>query len=302
MDPKPASEFAPMREGLWAGLDEEIYHNHKAAPEVNRGLIVEMVTETPEHVKASIDGLRVKKITEAMQIGLLVDKALLEPDRFKEGVSHWVVPDGMKLSTKEGIAWKKDHLGPDEGGLPRLKSDAAKDISGMIEKIMKHKQARAMVELAVKQESAFAFDKDTGLLRKCRSDMRLSDLDGRIVVGDLKSTMPGGATSGIWSSHCARRGYHIQSVFYSDIYNDLFNGANPAFLFLVVERKPPYSVRVFQIDMEGRTAAREKCKRALEMFAKCKASGVWPGYREEIETIKLPSWELSPTEDVVDLQ
>lgn len=308
MDPivtLPASVFVPYTEGIFR-LPEEIYHSPVKAPAISRGLVVELLRNSPAHAKAMIDGLTKKTVTKAMSSGTLVDKALLEPERFQEGLSHWVKPEGMKLNTKEGLAWKKDHPGPGEpGGLPQVPMDTdsaaeagINDIKEMVESVMRHTTARAIVEQSTKQESAFCFDGDTGLLRKCRSDARMVDDDSRLVIADLKGTFPGGSVPSAWSVQCARMGYHIQDAFYSDIYRDL-TGEKVWFLFIVVERKPPYAVQVFQIDNDGRHHAREKYKRALEDFRKCKETGIWPANNGRIHIIRLPRWELSPADPIV---
>lgn len=281
--------FIPNTEGVFM-IPAELYHNHTMAPEVSRSLVVEMVNNCPFVVKSIIDGRIPKKVTKAMDSGTLVDKALLEPDSFREGLSHWILPEGLDLRSKDGLAWKKDH--PDLPAL-KLRTDApgeasAEDIAGMIESVMAHSKMRYAVERSVKQESAFCFHPDTGLLRKCRPDMRLSDHNG-ITLPDLKSTMPGGTSKHRWSSHCADMHYNIQQAFYSDIYRDLL-GCEPFFLFFVVERKYPYLCRIFQIDEADKEAGRKQYQKALERYAECKASGVWPKHSEDIEIVQLPKW------------
>ena len=287
--------FIGGKEGVFAGVPDFIYHNHKLAPEVSRGLVVEMLRTSPAHVKALIDGaLSPKKVTKPMEIGSLFDKALLEPDLFKDGHSHWVRPEAItNLNSKEGRGWKKDH----PGDLPVLKFQEAADIQGMIESVMRHKLARRIIEESSKQESAFCKDPDTGLLRKCRTDARLIENSGRMLIADLKSTFFGCAAPEVWSNHCAKMNYHIQDQFYSGIHRDLA-GEDPFFVFLVVERRPPYAVRIFEIHEEGRARAREKCSRALEKFSECKAKGEWPSYPETIERIRLPFWELHPSDPI----
>lgn len=304
MTGSPANSFAPNTEGTF-DIPDSLYHDHIKAPDISRGLIVEMLQETPAHVKALLDG-QAKPFTKAMQFGTLLDKALLEPDRFKAGMSHWIVPEGIKLSTKEGIAWKKDHPGiKDEGGLPYLKATndspseaSAEDMQEMIESIMRHKVARRIIEQSIKQESAFAVDKDTGLMRKARPDMRLVDNHSRLVLVDLKSTFRGGAGRRAWKQHARRMGYLYQDSHYSGVYEDLF-GETPFFNFLVVERKPPYAVQLFQIGDRGKHFAIEECKRAMAEFRKCKETGIWPAYPEIIQTIDFEDWELQPKEEMV---
>lgn len=294
------TEFQPNTEGIWSGVPEEIYHDHKATPEVNRGMIVEMIARSPAHVKCMMEGKKPRKVTAAMETGTLIDHALLEPHRFKEGVSHWIRPEGLNLTTKEGIQWKKDHP-----GLPYLQARnesanlaSAEDIDNMIAAVMKDPVGRRIIEQSFKQESAFALDKETGLLRKCRLDTRLVDNSGRLTITDLKSTFIGGTSDETWARHCARMGYWIQAPWYSGIVKDLFN-EDPFFLFLVVERKPPYAVRVFQIHEEGVHAGNEACKRAMHKIAECKQKNEWPGYKDPggIKTIKLPRWVLEPKDE-----
>lgn len=288
----PADKFKTGAEGLYS-IPDLLYHDHKLAPDISRSLVVEMITRSPAHVKAIIDGDAVKKVTPAMQLGTLTDKALLEPDRFKEGVSHWVRPEGMVFTTKEGKAWRDEH-----SAMPIITSEEAEDIRGMCESVLRHRLGRIIVENSIHQESAFCSDPATGLLRKCRPDARGFDDDQRLMLSDLKTTFVGGATPSAWSAHCARMSYHIQQTFYSDIYRDLI-GEMPFFLFMPVERKPPYACRIFQIHEEGIAVAREKCKRGLEQFAKAKETGEWPAYPEIIETIRLPNWEIFARDPIV---
>lgn len=295
-DPIVHTPFIPNTEGVFM-IPAELYHDHKRAPEISRSLVVEMLSTCPENVKAVIDGKVKKNISKAMTAGTLVDLALLEPDKFKEGVSHWVLPEDLNLTTTEGRQWKMDH--PD---LPAIRAAndspdvaSAEDIKGMIESVMRHKIMRRVVEESNKQESFFCHHPDTGLLRKCRMDMRLADNSNRMTIVDLKSTGRGGTSMHKFSSHCAKMNYHVQDSFYTDICHDLI-GEQPYFVFCVVERKPPYLVRMFQIHRSGKTAGRDDYKRALERYAQCKATGSWPAYPEQIEEVMLPRWATVPFE------
>jgi len=289
--------FQPNTEGIFANLPASAYHNHKATPEVSRGIVVQMISQTPSHVRAMIDGLLKKEPSDSMISGQMIDMALLEPDKFKEGITHYIKPEGISLATKEGIKWKKDH----PLDIPRIPAETDKpteasltDIKAMIESVMRHKVARKIVERGKKQESAFAFDKETGLLRKCRFDSRLQENSGRLVIGDLKSTEPGGTTEDKFSKKIVQHGLFVQAPFYSRILSDLSNGENPFFLFFVVERKPPYTVRVFQLDSVGMEIGNQEIRKSLNTFAKCKAEDKWPDWQDEdgIKIISLPRWKI----------
>lgn len=297
------TDFTPNTEGIFESLPSETYHDHKATPEVSRGIVVKMISQTPSHVRAMIDGLVKKEPTEEMISGQMIDLALLEPDKFVEGVTHYIKPAGLNLATKEGIQWKKDH----PLNIPRIPAESDKpsqaslaDIRAMIESIMRHKVARKIVERGKKQESAFAFDKETGLLRKCRFDSRLQENSGRQVIGDLKSTEPGGTTEEKFAKKIVQHGLFVQNPWYSDLLRDLSNGEQPFFLFFVVERKPPYTVRVFQLDAVGVQIGQNEIRRSLDTFAKCKAEDKWPDWQDEdgIKIISLPRWKIIQADSI----
>ena len=234
----PEEQFAPGNEGCFV-LDGGTYRKQ---PGISRSMIVELLRITPAHAQTLIDGTWSKPSTMPMTGGNLFDRALLEPETFIEGQSHWVIPAGMKLTTVDGRAWRKDHPGSKEwadgdDGLPYLPavSDSAtvlsaENVKGMIESVLRHTKARYIVEAGVKQESAFCLDKDTGLMRKVRPEARIWDNNSRIVLADVKSTFRGGAVREAWIKHCARMAYHIQDSYSSDVYRDLFE--RPLYVFI----------------------------------------------------------------------
>lgn len=301
--PNKQPEFTAWKEGMF-DIPMSLYHNHKEAPEINRGILMELISKTPQHANSMVVGSSTKKKASASMIsGQMVDMALLEPDQFKDGVSHYVRPEGMKLTTKDGIQWKKDH--PLDIPLIYAASDkqdeaSLEDINAMIASVMKHKVAKKIVERSVKQESAFSYDKETGLMRKCRPDAKLSENSGRLCIGDLKSTEPGGTTEDKFSKKIVQFGYFIQCPYTMDIYKDLSNGEQPFFLFFVVERKPPYTVRVFQLDAIGMEIGRNEIRRSLDTFAKCKAENKWPDWQDEdgIKIISLPRWKIIQSDNI----
>ena len=298
----PQEQFVPNQDGtFW--LPNPFYHDQEKAPGISRSLIVELLEQTPAHARSLMGGAWGKAATRAMTGGSLFDKALLEPDLFIEGESHWIIPEGMNLTTVDGRAWKKDHPGSKEWrdgdpGLPYLPAQSlaadvvsAEDCKGMIESVMRHKNARFIIENAVKQESAFCRDPRTGLMRKVRPDARVFDRHSRIVLADVKSTFRGGATVGAWMNHCTRMWYDIQDSYYSKVYEDLYE--RPMFCFIVVERKPPYACRIFDLDPHDKEEARIEHEAALDEFRKCQETGIWPAFDEGITTIRLPKWKRS---------
>lgn len=303
---QPTEEFRPGLEGAFV-LPPEMYHDYGAAPGISRSLVVEMLSLTAAHAHSVVEGRFSKAETREMESGSVFDTMLLEPDRFGEGRSHWTVPAGMKLSTKAGIEWKKEHPEDGENGLPYIwaETDAKNkasivDMHGMIESLMAHRTIRRLIESSRKQESAFALDPRTGLMRKVRPDMRAVDNSSRIVLADLKTTFRGGVNAHIWSQQGGRKWYDIQDSFYSDVYKDLWE--EPYFIFMAVERKPPYACRLFQLDVEAKKWARQEYQRTMDQFRRCQDTGVWPAYDEGITIVSLPGWRMRTQEpDTADL-
>ncbi|HUC63306.1 MAG TPA: recE, partial [Alphaproteobacteria bacterium] len=59
------------------------------------------------------------------------------------------------------------------------------------------------------------------------------------------------------------------------------------FVFVVVETEPPYLVATYRINTADAELGREQNRIAREIYADCTASGIWPGYSEEIEELQL---------------
>ena len=64
------------------------------------------------------------------------------------------------------------------------------------------------------------------------------------------------------------------------------------FIFAAIETSAPYAVKIYELDQESMEAGRKKYRQALNEYAQCKASNIWPSYDQEIETIGIPQWAL----------
>src|SRR5690606_31897383 len=86
-----------------------------------------------------------------------------------------------------------------------------------------------------------------------------------------------------------------------DGYRALWEGSDPAMLFVFVEKTPPYLVSVVELDQPAVIVGRELNRRALAVYAECRATGVWPGHSPEIELIALPAWATNRLEERSDV-
>lgn len=57
-----------------------------------------------------------------------------------------------------------------------------------------------------------------------------------------------------------------------------------------MEKAAPYLVGVFELDDEFAQIGYEDAKRARELYAECVATGTWPGYPVEVQSVQAPAW------------
>lgn len=150
--------------------------------------------------------------------------------------------------------------------------------------------------------SLFAEDPATGTMRRGRLDV-LPPLparrdDGsrpRLLVPDFKTA----ASADPWTfaRAAAGYGYHQQAAWYVDLVRDLVldeHDPDPAFLFVVQEKDPPYLVSVVELDQLAVDAGRRRNRAAIDLYAECVRTGEWPSHtRGEVALVPLPRWATS---------
>jgi len=61
------------------------------------------------------------------------------------------------------------------------------------------------------------------------------------------------------------------------------------FIFVAVEKKPPYAVGVYTLRGSDIERHRDDMRQACFLWASCVANKVWPGYSDYVETLELSS-------------
>jgi hypothetical protein len=84
-------------------------------------------------------------------------------------------------------------------------------------------------------------------------------------------------------------GYHQQAAFYGAGLAALGFGDLP-FLFVFQEKVPPYLVTVTQLDEAALALGAELNRRAINLYARCLADDVWPGYASDVVVTSLPPY------------
>lgn len=140
-------------------------------------------------------------------------------------------------------------------------------------------------------------DVETGVWCRAMVDhLPHPDTATRPILVDLKTTPNAGPRA--LGKTVANFGYHQQAAFYLDGYRTLHPGSDPAFLFVFVEKGPPYLVSVVELDQRALAVGAELNRRALAVYAECVKTGEWPGHSPEIELVSLPAWAHRTAEEV----
>jgi hypothetical protein len=186
------------------------------------------------------------------------------------------------------------------GHVPLLLADFTQ-VEAMALAIRRHPLAGVLLdpERGRAEQSLFWADAGTGIWRRARLDY-LPDPrhGGRMVIGDYKTADRADAES--VRKAVANYGYHLQAAQYTDGVRALGLDEDPAFVFIVQEKTPPYLVNVVQLDDEAMEAGRERMRLACEIFRDCTQAGYWPGYSDlsrDPAVISLPPWATRAMED-----
>jgi len=181
------------------------------------------------------------------------------------------------------------------GRVPLLREDYAR-AEAMAEAVLSHPVAGALFDPARgRPEQTLVWqDEELKVWRRAMVDHLPHDDGRRPILADLKTTTDAAPAS--VSKAVARYGYHCQAAWYLDGYRALVGG-DPAFLFVFVEREPPHLVSVIELDQHALIVGAELNRRALQIYAECKATGTWPGHSPEIELVGLPAWAARQLEE-----
>jgi exodeoxyribonuclease VIII len=175
-----------------------------------------------------------------------------------------------------------------------LSADQWDQLVAMRESIMRHPAAKALLSLNGQAEkSVYWTDPETGELCRCRPDFWA---DNGLII-DLKTTED--ASPEGFAKSIVNYRYHVQAPFYIDGVNHAIEQAGldlataKGFLFIAVEKRAPYAVGVYALDQDSIDIGRALYRRDLATYAQARASGVWSGYGNAIQSITVPAWEVS---------
>ncbi len=216
--------------------------------------------------------------TPAKIIGSATHIAILEPDLLRQSVVRGL--DVERRSTADKFAWAQ--FEEENAGKIILKPADYERVLLIRDTVHRHPVIGPLLRNIKTEQSFFTTDTDTGELIKCRFDGLAAN--GAYSI-DLKTT-EGAGREFRWSARKYR--YYIQPSWYEDILQDLF-GERPAYwMFIAVEKDPPYACGLYYATDEMRRKGRETARRDLRLIAECRANGFWPDFAVEAQPLEIP--------------
>jgi exodeoxyribonuclease VIII len=262
-------------------MENADYHRHSAVSKSH----LDQIAKSPLHYWARyLDPNRVTPgPTPAMAIGSAVHTHVLELDQWD--ARYVTAPEGINRRTNAGKAeWEAFEVAS-TGRTVLAKADADL-VMRMGHSVFAHPAAAMLLAMPGKAETTHMWtDQATGLRCKCRPDW-LTD-DGSLIV-DLKTTEDASPVG--FRKSIANWRYHVQASWYLDGLEQATGKRPDQFIFICVEKKPPFACAVYAADVEMIQIGAEAAARDLDVLATCRAAGAWPGYSDQVEMISLPPW------------
>ena len=262
-------------------MDNATYHAHSAVSKSH----LDLVAKSPLHFWARyLDPNRLpQEPTAAMAIGSAVHTHVLELDQWD--AQYVVAPAGIDRRTKVGKAeW--DVFQTAIGTRTVISREDADLVMRIGRSVLSHPAAAYLLSLPGKAETTHMWvDEATGLQCKCRPDWLLDD--GSMIV-DLKTTEDASLCG--FQKSIAQWRYHCQASWYLDGLQQATGKRPEQFVFIAVEKKPPYVCAVYVADQQMIEIGRDTARRDLDKLNACKAADYWPGYSDQVEVINLPPW------------
>lgn len=217
-----------------------------------------------------------------MRLGTALHTHVLELDRWDQEIAVAPACDRRTKAGKEAYAAFQDAA----AGKTVISADDAEQVQAMARAVFRHPGATMLLGLPGKAETTHMWtDATYGVECKCRPDW-LTD-DGSIVV-DLKTTKdasPRGFRRSIGDFR-----YQVQAAWYLHGLEQATGRRPDQFVFICVEKEPPYACAVYAADAEMIERGHQQAMADLGELAACRAADRWPSYSDQIETIGLPGW------------
>lgn len=254
---------------------------YRAHPAISRSELFK-ISETPEKFKYYRE--HPEEPTPSLLFGQLFHAMALQPTEVWKQFAIAPQVDGRTKAGKEALAQFKE-----ENGDKTLVTYAmALKAEEMCNALYSNEFVRKLLD--GEREKAFFWNDDlTGEECKCRADV-LNKIGNTNIIVDLKTA--DSAETDAFMRSAIKYGYDFQAAMYTEGVK-ANTKQDYEFVFVVVEKEPPYAVNILQADKLFTLRGYDLYREYIGTYHYCKTTGNWYGYLGKeniINTLGLPAW------------
>lgn len=214
----------------------------------------------------------------AMDIGTALHLAMLEPARLADRIAVVDAEDWRTKAAKEARDRARD------AGLTPLLMKDRNLVSELAAALRGNRYVDDLLDGA-RTELSYFWTADNGVPCKARADLVTRDGSA---IADFKASVS--AAPDFFRRRAFAAGHFLRAPWYLDGAAAAGLGVVRDYWFVVVARKPPHLVTLCRLDERALAWGHQMIRRSLELFQRCRAAGLWPGYSPEPTTLGLPTW------------
>lgn len=214
-------------------------------------------------------------------VGTAIHTAVLEPDLLESTI---VKAPPFNLRTKEGKTLRAE-FAEEHKGKVILVPDQYDAVLKVRDRVQFHPVASGLLTGGRSEQSFFTIDPETGELIKCRPDYLQAS--GFAMI-DVKSTKD--ASPRAFAKDCANYHYDISVPWYFDVLKELYGETPQHFIFLAVEKEPPYAIGLYFQQPEDIQRARIAARYHFMRIVEAKRTNHWPDYGHDVQPLIMPVW------------
>lgn len=263
------------------GLVECTNEQYHRGPGISKSHLDKIASSSPRHYWHHYlnPDREPEEPTPAKVLGSAVHSIILEPDLF---TSQFVANPGIERRSNAGKAEYAAFLAENQGKTI-LTDEQMQQCLAVRDAVHLHPVASGLLQGGKAEQSFYAVDPEFGELIKCRTDY----LAGDIIV-DVKTTDDASPTG--FGKSAANYRYPLQVAWYHDVLDAAFGEHPQHWVFLAVEKEPPYAIGIYFALAEDVQRARLAGRRDLARIVEHRRSGQWPDYGIEALPLSLPTW------------
>ena len=218
-----------------------------------------------------------KQTNQSFRFGKLLHTLILENEKFEGSyyISEKIRRDPRSKKWQEVLTLAQDR--------EIIFQDEYDRLVHVQTELHNHPTLLGLLSAGIAEQSLFWVDADTQILCKARPDYH-----NTLCICDLKTTQD--ASPKGFQKSLYRYGYYRQAAMYLDGLKATKDIVHDNFVFIAVEKEPPYLTAFYLLDEDDIEQGRREYKRGLEIYKRCQEQNHWPGYGDELQSLTLPHW------------